>query len=59
MEKIGEKSNLNKCEDCGKFFHYLNGDRWCDDCFEKGLHRDMNDHWDNFWKNELTKDGDK
>jgi hypothetical protein len=55
-EKIGEKSCLKSCQDCGKFFHYLEFDKLCEDCFEKGLHKDMNDHWDNYWKNEMKQD---
>ncbi len=54
-EKIGEKSCLKQCEDCKKFFHFLEGNRWCEDCFDKGLAKDMNDHWDNYWKEELGK----
>jgi len=58
--RIGEKSCLKKCEDCGKFFHYLEGGRWCEECFDIGLAKDMNEHFDNFLKEEMKelKEGD-
>jgi hypothetical protein len=41
------------CTECGKLFYQLEHDRWCEDCFDKGLSKDMNSHWDNFWEEEL------
>ncbi len=45
-----------KCEDCGIVIDEFSCDRWCEDCFDKGLVRDMNEHWDNFWEQELKQD---
>ncbi|MBL0233261.1 MAG: hypothetical protein IPQ08_06310 [Chitinophagaceae bacterium] len=28
---------------------------WCGDCFEKGLHKDFNDHFNNFMKDEIEE----
>lgn len=52
-DKIGEKSCLVKCKDCGKFFHFHYCGEWCEDCFEKGLHKNMNEHFDNFIKEDM------
>ena len=47
----------NKCKDCGIEITddsmVYNQKSFCDECFDKGLHRDMNEHWDNFWEQEL------
>lgn len=53
-EKIGEKSCLVKCKDCGKFFHFYYIGEWCEDCFDKGLHKDMNEHFDKFIKDDMN-----
>lgn len=55
-DAIGKNTFLLKCQDCGQFFHFLEGDKWCEDCFEKGLHQDMNDHFRNFVEQEMTED---
>lgn len=45
-----------KCADCGVEIHpesmHTGRDKWCEDCFEKGLCKDMSDHFDNFIKQE-------
>jgi predicted amidophosphoribosyltransferase len=52
--KIGEKSCLLQCEDCKEFFYELEyNSKWCEDCFDKGLHRDMNEHFANYFKQEF------
>ncbi len=28
--------------------------KWCEDCFDAGLTKDMNDHFDNFMKQEMA-----
>lgn len=46
-----------QCQDCKGWFsiHMTEGFlKWCEDCFEKGLTKDMDDHWNNFFKEELT-----
>lgn len=47
---------LVKCKDCGAFYDPFNmtGD-WCEDCFEKGLHKDMNDHFRHTVETELKE----
>jgi hypothetical protein len=32
--------------------------RWCAECFEDGLHKDMNDHFENFVKQEIKEMND-
>lgn len=57
-DKIGEKSCLKQCQDCKKYFYYLEGDKWCEECFDIGLCKDikdMNDHFDNYMKEEFKQ----
>ncbi len=54
-EKIGEKSCLVKCKDCGKFFHELYCGEWCEECFDNGLHKDMNDHFERYFREEIER----
>lgn len=56
-DRIGERTCLVACLDCGKFFHFsdLNG-KWCEECFEIGLHKDMNEHFDEFFKKEMGRE---
>jgi hypothetical protein len=47
-----------KCQDCGVDIHpeafHTGHEKWCEDCFDKGLCKDMNDHWNPYWEQELT-----
>lgn len=52
-EKIGDKTCLIRCKDCGKMFHFLEFDKWCEECFDKGLHKDMDEHFKNFVEQDL------
>lgn len=47
----------SQCKDCNKFFNSIDmhGD-WCEECFEIGLHKDMNDHWEKYWREEMEKE---
>lgn len=63
---MSEKRSTNKarrkpCEYCGVEIHPLanhtGNERWCEDCFEKGLHKDMSDHFDNYMRQELELAG--
>lgn len=46
-----------RCQDCGTEIHpestHTGHEKWCEDCFDKGLCRDMNDHWDRYLLNEM------
>lgn len=49
-----------KCADCGiKLSDAADtgNKNWCEDCFDKGLHKDMNSHWNDYWKNQLKESG--
>ena len=52
---VGEKSCLIQCDDCKQWFHFLDVGRWCEECFEKGLHKDMSEHFDNFVRPEMDE----
>lgn len=45
---------MKTCEDCGKIIpelaNHTGCERWCEDCFERGLMDDMDEHFDNFLK---------
>ncbi len=47
------------CEDCKEeiscYANHTGKERWCESCFDKGLSKDMNEHFDNFIKQELEK----
>lgn len=51
---------MTECEDCGEAIHPLANhagcELWCEDCFDKGLTKDMKNHWGEFWKRELSHD---
>lgn len=40
---------LDRCEVCQAKIHaestYVGHERWCEECFERGLSKDMNDHF--------------
>lgn len=56
MRKTRDGCTLGKCKDCGELFDtYFNHGPWCEDCFEKGLHKDMNDHFKNFVDTEMKE----
>lgn len=46
-----------KCKDCGveisEHATHTGCEQWCEDCFDKGLHKDMNDHFKNFVEEEM------
>lgn len=46
-----------KCKDCGveisEHATHTGREQWCEDCFDKGLHKDMNDHFKNFVEEEM------
>lgn len=50
---------LVKCKDCGVEISadatHTGHEKWCEDCFDKGLHKDMDDHFNNFVKNEILE----
>lgn len=47
-------STVAKCKDCGGMFDTFSMQgKWCEDCFEIGLHKDMNDHFKNFIEQEM------
>lgn len=46
---------MKTCKDCKKQVHEFYAGEWCEDCFDNGLHKDMNDHWNDYWKKELQK----
>lgn len=43
---------MKTCKDCGIEIHpeanHTGCEQWCEDCFDNGLHKDMNDHFKNF-----------
>jgi hypothetical protein len=47
------------CEDCKCELHpecnHIGFPRWCEECFEKGLAKDMDEHARNFFKVELSE----
>lgn len=48
---------LARCKDCDEMFDILSMQgEWCEECFEKGLHKDMNDHWENYWREEMAQE---
>lgn len=48
---------MKKCADCGCEIHELSShtgsEKWCEDCFDKGLVKDMNEHFEHTIKTEL------
>ena len=51
-----EKDEKTFCEDCGietTGSYHTGCERWCEDCFDKGLCKDMDDHFKDFIKKEL------
>lgn len=57
-----EKDEKTFCEDCGietTGSYHTGCERWCEDCFDKGLCKDMNDHFNDFIEKELTLKGEK
>lgn len=55
---------MKTCKDCGCKIHpeatHTGCEQWCEDCFDNGLHKDMNDHFKNFVRKEMEeqKEGD-
>lgn len=50
---------LKYCVDCGAeippFANHTGCARWCEDCFEKGLSKDMDNHFKNFVDQDLEE----
>lgn len=52
----GEQSRLAKCKDCeGLFNAFSMQGQWCEDCFDKGLIKDMDDHFRRTIESELNE----
>ena len=49
------KLMTKQCEDCKKMFYHLEGNRWCEECLEIGLQKDMNEHFENTIKTEMEE----
>jgi hypothetical protein len=49
---------MKTCKDCGieisEYCSHTGCEQWCEDCFDAGLTKDMNDHFDNFMKQEMA-----
>ena len=49
---------MKLCKDCGikihEFASHTGNEKWCEDCFDKGLCRDMHDHFANFIAEEMS-----
>ena len=54
MERIGGTAMI-KCADCGKFILASDQSKWCEECFDKGLCKDMDEHFKNFVKADLEE----
>lgn len=51
------KEILERCADCGQLTHPLGMEgQWCEDCFEKGLNKDMDDHFKETIRREMEID---
>ena len=52
-----------KCEDCGIEIHpqcnHTGHERWCEDCFDRGLNKDMDDHFKNSFEQDRKDLDDK
>ncbi len=52
---------MKKCKDCGVLIHematHTGHEKWCEDCFDTGLQKDMNDHFKHTIKKELAEYG--
>jgi len=49
---------VKTCQDCGctisEHATHTGHEKWCEDCFDKGLCRDMDDHFKNTVKTEMA-----
>lgn len=47
---------MKVCQDCGVEIHieasHTGCEKWCEECFDIGLHKDMDEHWKNYWDQE-------
>ena len=47
---------IAKCKDCGGLFDTFSMQgEWCEECFDIGLNKDMNDHFKNFIESEIKE----
>ena len=57
-EEPGQRP-VTRCRDCGieisEFANHTGHETWCEDCFDEGLSKDMDDHWKNYWAREMGK----
>ncbi len=50
---------MKTCQDCKREYSELSNhtgkDKWCEDCFDKGLHKDESDHFDKYFEGEFKE----
>lgn len=47
---------IAKCKDCGRLVDTFSMQgAWCEDCFDRGLIKDMDDHFRNTIKSEMEE----